>query len=57
MKRELLDILACPICKGKLELEATEEEEPEIISGSLFCPGCDRHYPITNAIPHLLPQD
>ena len=27
MKRELMDILACPLCKGSLTLSATKEEE------------------------------
>ena len=55
MKRELLDILACPVCKGDFELSATEENETEIVSGSLHCPTCDVHYPIVDTIPNLLP--
>ncbi|MBC8275211.1 MAG: Trm112 family protein, partial [Chloroflexi bacterium] len=26
MKKELMDILACPVCKGPLELSVTEEK-------------------------------
>ncbi|MCX6675308.1 MAG: hypothetical protein NTW84_02690 [Methanothrix sp.] len=29
MKRDLLDILACPLCKGDLTLEVFEENEKE----------------------------
>ena len=57
MKRELMDILACPVCKGKLELNAEEEKEEEVITGSLYCPKCTQYYPIVDSIPNLLPPD
>ena len=57
MKRELMDILACPMCKGKLELSVVEENEQEVVTGSLYCPKCNAHYPIADAIPNLLPPD
>jgi len=57
MKRELMDILVCPVCKGKLELKVKEEDRKEIVSGSLYCPKCDVHYPIVDTIPNLLPPD
>ena len=56
MKRELMDILACPICKGTLDLEITKEED-EIIEGSLHCNHCGETYPIEDAIPNLLPPE
>ena len=55
MKKELADILACPVCKGKLELSI--ENEQEVVAGSLYCPKCDIKYPIVDAIPNLLPPD
>jgi len=55
MKRELLDILACPVCKGGLELKAEAKGGGEIITGSLHCPKCDVSYPIADGIPNLLP--
>ena len=55
MKKELLDILACPVCKGELELSVEEENEQEVVSGSLFCRRCHEHYPVAEAIPDLLP--
>ena len=55
MRRDLLDILACPVCKGPLELRAQEEEEEEIIQGTLRCDRCQEKYPITDSIPNLLP--
>ena len=57
MKRELMDILACPMCKGDLKLSVTDENETEIVSGSLYCPRCNVHYPIVDTIPNLLPSD
>jgi len=57
MKKELVDILACPMCKGELELSVEEEKEQEVITGSLYCPKCDVRYPIADTIPNLLPPD
>ena len=55
MKTELMDILACPVCKGELELNVEREDEREIVSGSLYCRKCDERYPIVDTIPNLLP--
>jgi len=57
MKKDLMDILACPVCKGTLELSAEEENEQEIVSGSLYCPKCEERYPIEDGIPNLLPPN
>ena len=55
VKKELMDILACPVCKGELELTVVSEEGDDVIQGSLFCAQCDETYPIDDAIPNLLP--
>ncbi len=55
MKKELMAILACPVCKGELELKAEKETDQEIITGSLCCRKCDVCYPIVDGIPNLLP--
>jgi uncharacterized protein YbaR (Trm112 family) len=57
MKRSLLDILACPICKGDLELVVKEEDEEEIITGKLICGKCEVEYPIEEGIPNMLPPE
>jgi uncharacterized protein len=57
MKRAIMDILACPVCKGVLKLEVGEEQGGEIITGALFCAKCNHSYPISNSIPNLLPPD
>jgi len=50
-----MQILACPLCKGDLELKVDEEKEEEIVRGSLYCSNCDYSYPIVDTIPNLLP--
>jgi len=55
MKKELMQILACPVCKETLELRVDKEEGEEVISGSLYCTRCQHRYPIVDAIPNLLP--
>ena len=57
MRKELMDILACPVCKGELELTVEEENEQEIVSGSLYCPKCNVRYPVVDTIPNLLPPE
>ena len=55
MKRDLMDILVCPVCRGELELTVTKEEGDEIEEGSLQCQACGETYPIEDTIPNLLP--
>jgi len=55
MKKELMKILACPVCKGPLQLNVDKQEGEEIITGSLYCPECQYSYPIVDTIPNLLP--
>lgn len=57
MRKDLMDILACPVCKGTLELRVEEEQEDDVIKGSLVCAHCTETYPIENSIPNLLPPD
>ena len=57
MKRELLKILCCPVCKGPLALEVECEEAGEIIKGTLYCKACGVYYPIDERIPNLLPHE
>ena len=57
MKKDLMEILACPVCKGGLELQVDEEEGDEVVSGSLDCAACNESYPIVDTIPNLLPPE
>ena len=56
MKKELMEILVCPSCKGKLELNIDKQEKNEIVTGALLCKKCQVSYPITDTIPNMLPQ-
>ncbi len=57
MKRKLMEILACPICKSpNLGLHVFEEKE-EIVEGLIICQNCLRWYPIIEEIPHMLPDE
>ena len=55
MRHDLMDILACPMCKSPLTLTVEKEEEEEIITGTLQCSECKEVYPILEAVPNLLP--
>jgi len=57
VKREIVAVLACPVCKGELELSVEEENKAEVVGGSLYCRDCDVRYPIEDTIPNLLPQE
>jgi len=46
MDRELLDILACPKCKGELKLTVDES--------ALLCESCRLSYRVDDGIPILL---
>jgi uncharacterized protein YbaR (Trm112 family) len=46
ISQELLDILACPKCKGELHLTAAQD--------GLVCEACKLMYPIREDIPVML---
>lgn len=56
MKRSLMDILCCPVCKGDLALTVRKEDAHEILEGVLHCSACRVDYPIEGGIPDLLPR-
>ncbi len=45
--RELLDVLACPACKGDVQLK----------DNKIICLKCKRKYPIKNGIPIMLVEE
>jgi len=47
LDKELLDILACPLCKTDIKLE---EEK-------IVCTSCGRKYPIRDGIPVMLIEE
>ncbi|MHB1435803.1 MAG: methytransferase partner Trm112 [Thermoplasmata archaeon] len=57
MRRELTEILRCPVCRGELRLIETESRSDEVLTGQLDCPRCVRSYPIREGVPDLLPPE
>ncbi len=58
MKKLVLEILICPAClpdENRLTTEIIEEQDEDILSGSLTCRQCGKVYPITNGIAFLDP--
>jgi uncharacterized protein YbaR (Trm112 family) len=54
MKLRLLDLLACPACKGNLLLRPDEGQRDEIVTGTLTCAACPGTYPIVAGIPRFV---
>jgi len=61
--KELMEILACPMCKSDLKLVdlrgKKKEKNEEKLDGKLICTNknCRQVYPIEDGIPILLPPD
>jgi uncharacterized protein YbaR (Trm112 family) len=47
--KELLEILACPACKGNILYDQEKEK--------LVCQKCNRRYPIRDGIPVMLIEE
>ena len=56
MKKDLVDILCCPTCKGDLILKIDKEEKGDILTGTFTCKTCNVTYDIKDGIPNLLPK-
>jgi uncharacterized protein YbaR (Trm112 family) len=55
MKREMLDVLACPLCRSHpLELTVEKENDLGVVKGALSCPVCHTNYPIEDSIPDMV---
>jgi len=49
LDKKLLDILACPVCKGPLVYRKEQQE--------LVCKACRLAYPIRDGIPVMLEEE
>ncbi|MCF7874683.1 MAG: Trm112 family protein [Candidatus Omnitrophica bacterium] len=47
MDKELLNILACPVCKASVEA----------VSNKIVCKKCGRKYPVRDGIPIMLEEE
>ncbi len=54
MRKKVLNVLCCPICKNTLELLGENIEEDEITEGSLECTHCHRSYQIIGGVPRMI---
>lgn len=57
MKYKLMEILVCPKCKNKLELEIVNEKNKEIETGYLHCRNDGEKYPIKKYVPRFVESD
>ena len=57
MRKDLMNILACPVCKGNLTLTADLEAEDDVIEGTLKCRHCSLDYPIAGSVPNFVIED
>jgi SAM-dependent methyltransferase len=56
MKKELLELLACPECASEFELRADITQTGDIESGGLVC-GNGHRYPIVDHVPRFVGDD
>src|SRR3954451_22088522 len=55
MKHEFLEILVCPVCKGKLVCESLAHGAGgELEEGIIVCEQCSERYPVIMGIPRML---
>ncbi|MGE0492793.1 MAG: methyltransferase domain-containing protein [Vulcanimicrobiota bacterium] len=53
MRREMLEILVCPACRGELECSFDGDH---LESGQLDCSRCGRSYPVVEGVPQMLTE-
>ena len=55
MRRAVVEKLACPECRGDIELaEVKEENDVRILRGTLSCKACSKQYPIEKGVPRMV---
>ena len=57
MRKDLAELLVCPVSKGKLVLTIEVEEGGEVVAGTLHSPDSGLVYRIDDGIANLLPPD
>jgi len=50
MRREILNLLACPNCHGELEIEETAGNYLRVTAAIIRCPQCGAKYPVSEGI-------
>ncbi|MEA3137446.1 MAG: uncharacterized protein QOC71_1727 [Thermoplasmata archaeon] len=58
MRKDLVEIVCCPVHKTPLALTVKEQDaHGDIVEGSLRCSTCRFDYPVEEGIPNLLPPE
>jgi len=58
MRKDLVQIVCCPVHKTPLKLDVGKQDEHgDILEGTLRCATCKFDYPIEEGIPNLLPPE
>lgn len=57
MKHTTFELLACPICHGKLESYCVDPNADPCLTGNLYCKTCSTNYSILDGIPHFIQSE
>jgi SAM-dependent methyltransferase/uncharacterized protein YbaR (Trm112 family) len=57
VKRDLVNLLCCPDCKGDLTLVDDTPAQPGVEAGGLVCASCVQTFPIVRGIPRFVSSD
>ena len=57
MHPELLSLLRCPHCGGRLRLDKAASAQSTIQEGSLVCSGCASRHPVCGGVPRFVPSE
>ena len=57
MKTDMMEVLACPMCKTGLTLHIADQDGDEITAGTLTCQECGEAFPVEDGVPNLLPVE
>ena len=57
MRTDMMEVLACPMCKVGLTLQVSAQVGDEITGGMLTCDRCPEEYPVEDGVPNLLPAE
>ncbi|HEV7844223.1 MAG TPA: methyltransferase domain-containing protein, partial [Pyrinomonadaceae bacterium] len=57
MRKNLLELIVCPLCGNRLSLESFDEQPAEEATNGLLSCECGARYPLIGGIARLLPPD
>jgi SAM-dependent methyltransferase len=57
MRSKLLDLLACPRCRGPLSCRPRPKGEEDLQTATLRCSPCGASYPVERGIPRFVPPE